>query len=396
MAPSYVKSASFHVREAAAFVSSCTDLLPGHSSTSLTTNAWVLYAFNPIEWLEFQLVLWAAFQQIAVDDVCSSGEEYNFLVAEALKCGVAIDPIPKLLLTQYAAEAAASSAPLSFGGSPLVPGCTSNFPSPCLPSPMPFALPPPALSPPLATPSPEALKLAPPSSSSSPFAFVMLPSFPRPSVSPITSDDYMVCPSPATLALASLRRVLPKNFKLGPPPAKLAAPTGRILRSSQSTPMPPPVAGPSKPRKRPLVPSSVDEDGANKRARLTSPPHLTAAQKGKGHATSLAHITTKQGHSLAMTKDVRKVVVKGGLGEKTPEDAVEVEDPALMPLGLLATSLAILWWSRVMLAALLERNAGLFVLAQENVLGVPFISTPACFMESAWSTRLAKYLFLTC
>ncbi|KAK0459893.1 hypothetical protein IW261DRAFT_1429418 [Armillaria novae-zelandiae] len=137
----------------------------------------------------------------------SSGEEYNFLVAEALKCGVAIDPIPELLLVQYAAEAASTSVPLSFGGSPLVPGRASDFPSPCLPSPTPFALPPPALSPPLATPSPGALKLAPPSSSSSPFAFVTLPSFPRPSVSPVTSDDYMFCPSPAALALASLRRV---------------------------------------------------------------------------------------------------------------------------------------------------------------------------------------------
>ncbi|KAK0477374.1 hypothetical protein IW261DRAFT_1566275 [Armillaria novae-zelandiae] len=95
MAPSYVKSASFHVHEAATFVSSCTNLFPGRLSTSLTTDAWVLYAFNPIEWLEFQLVLWAAFQQIAVDDMCSSGEEYNFLVAEALKCGVTIDPMSR-------------------------------------------------------------------------------------------------------------------------------------------------------------------------------------------------------------------------------------------------------------------------------------------------------------
>ncbi|KAK0477375.1 hypothetical protein IW261DRAFT_1566280 [Armillaria novae-zelandiae] len=309
-----------------------------------------------------------------------------------------LTPIPKLLLTQYAAEAAASSAPLSFGSSPLVPGHASNFPSPCPPSPMPFALPSPVLSPPLVTPSPRALKLVPPSSSS-PFAFIMLPSFPHLLVSPITSNNYMVRPSPAMLALASLRCVPPKNFKLAPPLAKLAAPTGRILRSSRSTPAPPPVAGPSKPRKRPLVPSSVDEDSANKRARLTLLPHLTAAQKGKGHAPSLARITTKQGRSLAVTKDVRKVMVKGGLGEKTPEDAVEVEDPALMLLGLLVPDKDygdfIGWWSRAMLAALPERNAGLFTPAQENVLGVPFISTPACFMESAWSTRLAKSLFLT-
>ncbi|KAK0468784.1 hypothetical protein IW261DRAFT_1573391 [Armillaria novae-zelandiae] len=353
MAPSYVEPATFHAHEATTFVSLCADLLPGCSSSSLTTDAWIRCAFKcwsrlaqsfrrkdlifsgPIEWLEFQLVLWAALQQIAVDDVRSSGEEYNFLVAEALKCGVAIDPIPELLLVQYAAEAAAFSAPLSFGGSPLVPGRASDFPSPCPPSPTPFALPPLALSPLLATPSPGTLKLLPPSSSSSPFAFVTLPSFPRLSVSPVTSDDYMVLPSPAMLALASLRRIPPKNFKLAPPPAKLAAPTGRALRSSRSTPAPPPVAGPSKPRKRPLVPSSVDEDGANKRAHLTSPPRLTAAQKGKGRVTSLARITTKQGRSLAVTKDVHKVAVKGGLGEKTPEDAVEVEDPALMPLGLL-------------------------------------------------------------
>ncbi|KAK0472634.1 hypothetical protein IW261DRAFT_1570723 [Armillaria novae-zelandiae] len=290
---------------------------------------------GPIEWLEFQLVLWAALQQIAVDDVHSSGEEYNFLVAEVLKCRVTIDPIPELLLVQYAAEVTSASVPLSFGGSPLVPGHASDFPSPCPPSPTPFALPPLALSPPLATPSPRALKLAPPSLSSSPFAFVTLPSFPCPSVSPITSDDYMVHPSPAALALASLRHVLPKNFKLAPPPVKLVAPTRRVLRSLRSTPAPPPVAGPSKPRKRPLVPSSVDEDSANKRAHLTLPPHLTVAQKGKGRVTSLACITTKQGRSLAVTKDVCKVAVKGGLGEKTPEDAVEVEDPALMPLGLL-------------------------------------------------------------
>ncbi|KAK0485620.1 hypothetical protein IW261DRAFT_1559026 [Armillaria novae-zelandiae] len=353
MAPSYVEPATFHAHEAAAFVSSCADLLPGRSSSSLTTDAWIHCAFKcwsrlaqsfrrkdlifsgPIEWLEFQLVLWATLQQITVDDVCSSGEEYNFLVAEALKCGVAIDPIPELLLVQYAAEAAAFSAPLSFGGSPLVPGCASDFPSPCPPSPTPFTLPPPALSPLLATPSPGTLKLPPPSSSFSPFAFITLPSFPHPSVSPVTSNDYMVLPSPAALALASLRRVPPKNFKLAPPPAKLAAPTGRALRSSRSTPAPPPVAGPSKPRKHPLVPSSVDEDSTNKHARLTSPPRLTAAQKGKGCATSLARITTKQGRSLAVTKDVCKVAVKGGLGEKTPEDVVEVEDPALMPLGLL-------------------------------------------------------------
>ncbi|KAK0484686.1 hypothetical protein IW261DRAFT_1560364 [Armillaria novae-zelandiae] len=341
MAPSYVESTTFHAHKATSFVSSCADLLPGCSSTSLTTDAWVRCTFKcwcrlsqsfrrkdlifsgPIEWLEFQLVLWATLQQITVDDVRSLGEEYNFLVAEALKCRVAIDPIPELLLVQYAAEAASASVPLSFGSSPLVPGRASNFPSPCPPSPMPFELPPPAVSPPLATPSPGTLKLAPPSSSSSPFNFVMLPSFPRPSVSPVMSDNYMVRPSPAALALASLRHVPPKNFKLAPPLTKLATTTGRVLRSSHSTPAPPPVAGPSKPRKRPLVSSSVDEDGANKHARLTSPPRLTAAQKGKGHVTSLAHITTKQGRSLAVTKDVHKVAVKGGLGEKTPEDAVE-------------------------------------------------------------------------
>ncbi|KAK0468576.1 hypothetical protein IW261DRAFT_1573669 [Armillaria novae-zelandiae] len=289
MAPSYVESATFHAHEAAAFVSLCTDHLPGRSLSSLTTNTWIHCAFKcwsrlaqsfrckdlvlsgPIEWLEFQLVLWAALQQIVVDDVRSSGEEYNFLVAEALKCRVAIDPIPELLLVQYAAEAAATSAPLSFGGSPLVPGCTSDFTSPCPPSPTPFSLPPPAVSPPLATPSLGTLKLAPPSSSSSPFNFVTLPSFPRPS-------------HPTTTCFFT---------------------------------------------------ASVDEDGANKRARLTSPPRLTVAQKGKGHVTSAAHITTKQGRSLAVTKDVCKVTVKGGLGEKTPEDVVEVEDPALMPLGLL-------------------------------------------------------------
>ncbi|KAK0473047.1 hypothetical protein IW261DRAFT_1570150 [Armillaria novae-zelandiae] len=373
MAPSYVESASFHVHKAATFVSSCADLLPGRLSTSLTTDAWVLYAFNPIEWLEFQLILWATFQQIVVDDVRSSGEEYNFLVAEALKCGVAIDPIPELLLTQYAAEAAASSACLSFGGSPLVPGRASDFPSPCPPSPTPFSLPPPAVSPPLATPSPGTLKLVPPSSSSLPFSLITLPTFTRPSVSPVTSDDYMVHPSPASLALASLRCLPPKNFKLAPPPAKLAATTGCALRSLCSTPVPPPpVAGPSRPRKRPLVSSSVDDDSANKCARLTSPPRLTVAQKGKGRMTSLAHITTKQGHSLAVTKDVRKVAVKGGLGEKTPEDAVEVEDLALMPLGLLVPDKDygdfVGWWSHAMLAALPERNAGLFAPAQENVL----------------------------
>ncbi|KAK0471120.1 hypothetical protein IW261DRAFT_1425394 [Armillaria novae-zelandiae] len=91
---------------------------------SLTTDAWVLCAFkcwsrlsqsfyhkdlifsSPIEWLEFQLVLWAMLQQVMVDDVHSSGEECNFLVAKALKCRVAINPIPELHLTQYAAEAA--------------------------------------------------------------------------------------------------------------------------------------------------------------------------------------------------------------------------------------------------------------------------------------------------
>ncbi|KAK0465722.1 hypothetical protein IW261DRAFT_1574873 [Armillaria novae-zelandiae] len=339
MAPSYVESASFHAHKATTFVSSCPNLLPGCSSTSLTTDAWVLYAFkcwsrlsqsfhhkdlifsSPIEWLEFQLVLWAAFQQIAVNDMRLLGEEYNFLVAEALKCGVAINPIPELLLTQYAAEAAASSAPLSFGSSPLVPGHASNFPSPCPPSPMPFALPLLALSPPLATPSPRALKFAPPSSSSSPFALVTLPTFPRPSVSPIMSDNYMVHPLPASLALALLRCIPPKNFKLVPPPAKLATTTGCTLRSLCSTPAPPlPVAGPSRPRKCPLVSSSVDDDSANKCAHLASLPCLTAAQKGKGCVTS---------------PDVRKISTKGSLGEKTPEDAVEVEDPALMPLGLL-------------------------------------------------------------
>ncbi|KAK0477658.1 hypothetical protein IW261DRAFT_1565995 [Armillaria novae-zelandiae] len=181
MAPSYVESAMFHVHEAAAFVSSCANLLPGHSSFSLTADSWDLVFSSPIEWLEFQLVLWATLQQIAMDDTCLSGEES-----------------------------------------------------------------------PRSTPAP-----------------------------------------------------------------------------------PPPVAGPSKPRKHPLVSSSVDEDGANKCACLTSLPRLTAAQKGKGCATSAAHITTKQGRLLAMTKDVHKVAVKGGLGEKTPEDAVEVDDLALMPLGLL-------------------------------------------------------------
>ncbi|KAK0473622.1 hypothetical protein IW261DRAFT_1569702 [Armillaria novae-zelandiae] len=219
MAPSYVESATFHMHEATSFVSLCADLLPGRSSSSLTANSWVHCAFKcwsqlaqsfrckdlifsgPIEWLE---------------------EEYNFLVAKALKCGVAIDPIPKLHLTQYAAEAAATSAPLSFGGSPLVPGCASDFPSPCPPLPTPFSLPLPAVSPLLATPSPGTLKLLPPSLSLSPFPLITLPIFPCPSVSPITSDNYMVCPSPAVLALASLRHVPPKNFKLAPPPAKLA------------------------------------------------------------------------------------------------------------------------------------------------------------------------------
>ncbi|KAK0459033.1 hypothetical protein IW261DRAFT_1579253 [Armillaria novae-zelandiae] len=362
MAPSYVESATFHGHKAAAFMSSCSDRLPGRSSTSLTTNAWVHCTFEcwcrlsqsfqrkdlvfsgPIEWLEFQLVLWATLQQIVVDDMRSSREEYNFLVAEALKCGAAIDPIPELLLVQYAAEAAATSAPLSFGGSPLVPGRASDFTSPCLPLPTPFSLPPPAVSPPLATPSPGTLKLVPPLSSSSPFSLIMLPTFTHPSVSPVTSDNYMVRPSPASLALASLRRLLPKNFKLVPPLAKLAATTRHALRSSRSTPAPPPpVAGPSRPRKRPLVSSSVDDDSANKRARLASPPRLTVAQKGKGRTTSpdmslfalASRITTKQGRSLAVTKDVRKISTKGSLREKTPEDAVEVEDPALMPLGLL-------------------------------------------------------------
>ncbi|KAK0487166.1 hypothetical protein IW261DRAFT_1558151 [Armillaria novae-zelandiae] len=291
---------------------------------------------SPIEWLEFQLILWAALQQVMVDDVCSSGEEYNFLVAKALKCRVTIDPIPKLHLAQYAAEAAATFAPLSFGSSLLVPRHASDFPSPCLPSPTPFSLPPPALSPPLVTPSPGTLKLVPPSSSSLPFALVTLPTFTHPSVLPVTSDDYMDHPSLASLALALLRRIPSKNFKLVPPPVKLAATTGCVLRSSCSTPAPPPpVAGPSKPRKHPLVSSSANDDSTNKCTRLTLPPHLTAAQKGKGCTTSTARITTKQQHSLAITKDVHKVGVKGGLGEKTPEDAVELEDPALMLLGLL-------------------------------------------------------------
>ncbi|KAK0484687.1 hypothetical protein IW261DRAFT_1416613 [Armillaria novae-zelandiae] len=139
-----------------------------------------------------------------MNNVCTSGEEYNFLVAKALKCGVTINPIPELLLVQYAAEAATTATPLSLGGSPLVPRCTSKFPSPCPPLPILFTLPLLVLSPPLATPSPGALKFMPPSLSSSPFALVTLPTFPRPSVSPVTSDDYMVCPSPAALALASL------------------------------------------------------------------------------------------------------------------------------------------------------------------------------------------------
>ncbi|KAK0490199.1 hypothetical protein IW261DRAFT_1555340 [Armillaria novae-zelandiae] len=354
MAPSYVESATFHAHKAASFILSCTNLLPGRSLSSLTTNTWVCCTFKcwsrlaqsfqhkdlifsgPIEWLEFQLVLWATLQQIAVDDMHLSGEEYNFLVAEVLKCRVAINPIHEFCLTQYAAEAAAASAPLSFGSSPFVPGHTSDFPSPCPPSPTPFSLPLPAVSPPLATPSPGTLKLPPPSLSSSPFPLVTLPIFPHLSVSPITSDDYMVCPFLAALALGSLRCIPPKNFKLAPPPTKLATTTRRVLRSSCLTPAPPlPVAGPSKPRKRLLVSSSVDEDGTNKGARLTLPPCLTAAQKGKGRMTSTACITTKQGCSLAVTEDVRKVGVKGSLGEKTPEDAVEVEDLALMPLGLL-------------------------------------------------------------
>ncbi|KAK0472191.1 hypothetical protein IW261DRAFT_1424583 [Armillaria novae-zelandiae] len=242
MAPFYTESASFHAHEATSFVSSCADLLPGHSSTSLTTNTW------------------AALQQVTVNNVCSFGEEYNFLVAEVLKCRVTVNPIPELLLVQYAAEAAAASAPLSFGGSLLVPGHASNFPSPCPPSPTPFSHPLPVVSPPLATPSPGTLKLAPPSSSSSPFSLITLPTFTHLSVSPVTSDDYMVCPSPASLALALLRHILPKNFKLAPPPAKLAAPTGHVLRSSWSTPVPPPlVAGPSKPRKHPLVSLSLSD-----------------------------------------------------------------------------------------------------------------------------------------
>ncbi|KAK0471044.1 hypothetical protein IW261DRAFT_1572421 [Armillaria novae-zelandiae] len=273
MAPSYIKSTTFHTHEAASFMSSYADLLPGCSLTSLTADSWVCCAFKcwsrlvqsfqhkdlvfsgPIEWLEFQLVLWATLQQIAVDDMRSSGEEYNFLVAKALKCRVTIDLISELHLAQYAAEVAAASAPLSFGGSPLVPGCTSDFPSPCLPSPMPLSLPPLALSHPLATPSPRTLKLPPPSLSSLPF---------------------------------------------------------------------------------PLVTAAVD-DGANKCTHLTSsPPCSTAAQKGKGHVISAGtFLFVFACRSLAMTKDVRKVRVKGGLGEKTPKDAVEVEDPALMPLGLL-------------------------------------------------------------
>ncbi|KAK0482512.1 hypothetical protein IW261DRAFT_1562217 [Armillaria novae-zelandiae] len=255
---------------------------------------------------------------------------------------------------------------------------------------MPFALPLLVLSPPLATPSPGALKLAPPSSSSLPFAFVMLPSFPRPSVLLVMSDDYMVHPSLAVLALALLKRVPPKNFKLAPPPSKLATTTRCVLRSLCSTLRLLLLLGLVSQGSAPwFLVTSVDEDSTNKCARLTSPPRLTAAQKGKGHATSTARITTKQGCSLTITKDVHKVGVKGGLGEKTPEDAVEVEDPALMPLGLLAT----LWWSHAMLAALPEHNARLFALVQENVLGVPSINMPACFMGNARSTRLIKSLF---
>ncbi|KAK0502117.1 hypothetical protein EDD18DRAFT_1100608 [Armillaria luteobubalina] len=60
------------------------------------------------QWVRIQLVLWDALESIDVEEVRSSGEEYNFLVVEVLRCGVIIDPIPKEQLAQYAAEAAAA------------------------------------------------------------------------------------------------------------------------------------------------------------------------------------------------------------------------------------------------------------------------------------------------
>ncbi|KAK0482513.1 hypothetical protein IW261DRAFT_1562218 [Armillaria novae-zelandiae] len=76
---------------------------------------------EPVEWMMDVVRGVRSMIVTVVDDVCLSGEEYNFLVAKALKCGVAINLIPELCLTQYAAEVVATSAPLSFGGSLLVP-----------------------------------------------------------------------------------------------------------------------------------------------------------------------------------------------------------------------------------------------------------------------------------
>ncbi|KAK0480410.1 hypothetical protein EDD18DRAFT_1363716 [Armillaria luteobubalina] len=300
----------------------------------------------------------------------SSGEEYNFLVVEALRCGVIINPIPEEQLAQYAAEATATptggeEAPFIVSDSPIVPlsplmpGHASNFSSPNPPLLTPFALPPPVLSSPVRTPSPIAPDFPPQDQLSSPLIPIILPSFPLPSMSPSTNKT--------------------------------------SLRPSA------PVAGPSNTRKWPLV-SSGNGEGANKHTRVTLPPCLTAAQKGKGRATSSGRITTKQGRSRALTKQLCKTAVKGGLGEPTPKDAVEVADPALMPLGLLIPDKDYgdfvgcdghyfhrEWLNHAMLAPRPMLNAEQFDLAQESVLARQvFVPHPALVKDLR--TRFAQVL----
>ncbi|KAK0485332.1 hypothetical protein EDD18DRAFT_1361231 [Armillaria luteobubalina] len=243
-----------------------------------------------------------------------------------LRCGVIIDLIPEEQLAQYAAQAAAiptgaEEAPFIVSDSPaiplspLMPGHASNFSSSNPPSPTPFALPLPILLLPVRTLSPFVPDLLPQDQSLLPLIPIILSSFLLPSMSPSTAE------------ISSL------------PSA--------------------PVAGPSNTRKRPLV-FSDDGKGTNK------------LQKGKGWATSSGHAATKQGQSRALTKNVCKTAIKGGLGELIPSDAVEVADLALMPLGLLVPDKDygdfLGWLNLVMHASMLACNAGPFTLVLESAL----------------------------
>ncbi|PBK58303.1 hypothetical protein ARMSODRAFT_983958 [Armillaria solidipes] len=254
------------------------------------------------EWFEWEGQLWMMLGRVNCDLVEDSCEEFNALVAEALKCGINIELIEM------------ESSSQSEVAIPPPPPPVVRAPSPVqIPEPLPVPV-----------PSPAVQDLIPP-----------MPHTPTPK--PESSVPAPLPPPPVKYKFG------PKCINDGPGfgsrHKKVEVLVPRLtteVRAPAPSPTPPPIAGPSRLRKR-VLSSDEDQAPSPKRPRQTqSPPRLTRAQKQKGRAVDNPESKLRTGRPRKVTDETVTIVRKrGGLGEPVPKNARIVANEDLRPMGLL-------------------------------------------------------------